>query len=860
MTATSTIFRSQLSASEQAHSSAQYTGMMRSLADLAKAAYDLSHPGYSEYVNLNDHSAWSNEAWQAAHAAGWQPLSFAALPAVNDRGAIQYGMTSDGFFINQNAAALVMRSDDAVVIAFRGTNDYAAKSGTSNPYDPNDTYHPDKDDWTTMNEHYTLFAPLIRELDAWVAANNISKVYVTGHSMGGAMALEYMSRHSGSKYEAVTFAATPFSQPYLLFGTERKNYYDDSRITQIEVSRDTAPMMFDWVNLVGSTNNRPGQLISFGGNQTLDRPDQVYETFGFIDYWGRTANHSMDYYRQIVDSVSAEAWDVIRNDPGDTYVLLGGRNQGNSQTFVVDGLLSGSGNIYDSGADHFVNSDWEILFGGRGNDTLQGGSAASTLIGGIGNDQLLSGAGSEQLRGGDGNDTLSYQLASRGVQVSLAITTVQVTGHGSDQVIDVENLRGSDFADTLSGNAGDNLLSGGAGRDSLAGAEGNDSLDGGTGADWLYGGSGNDLYLVDDAADQVIESLNAGRDTVQSSISHQLAANIEVLLLTGMASLSGTGNQDANLLIGNAGDNLLIGLAGNDTLSGGDGIDTLIGGAGDDLYLADALDTLIESVADAGIDSVISATSFTLGAGLENLKLTSLSGFGSGNELANLLQAGAGNHSLSGGAGDDSLEGGAGADTLLGGSGNDLYRVDDSGDLVVETSSRDGIDRVESSISLTLANHVEHLLLTGTSNLQGIGNKLGNLLSGNAGNNLLSGLNGKDTLWGGLGQDTLSGGGSRDIFVFRSASESNADETGRDVILDFKSADRIDLSTMDADLLQEGRQSFGSLLASNQTFSAAGQLRFSAGLLEGNLDADADTEFSIELTGVTRLNLNQLLV
>jgi Ca2+-binding RTX toxin-like protein len=128
-----------------------------------------------------------------------------------------------------------------------------------------------------------------------------------------------------------------------------------------------------------------------------------------------------------------------------------------------------------------------------------------------------------------------------------------------------------------------------------------------------------------------------------------------------------------------------------------------------------------------------------------------------------------GNDVLVGHDGNDLLDGGPGADVMVGGAGNDSYYVDQVGDIVLEVGPLDGVDTVFSSISYTLGEYVENLVLTGTAATNGTGNTADNVITGNAAANTLSGGTGNDTLDGGAGVDRLIGGAGADTFVFSSA-------------------------------------------------------------------------------------------
>ncbi|MDX7646967.1 retention module-containing protein [Aeromonas caviae] len=149
-------------------------------------------------------------------------------------------------------------------------------------------------------------------------------------------------------------------------------------------------------------------------------------------------------------------------------------------SYLDEILIGGSGNDRLNG-----NAGNDILLGGLGNDTLNGGE---------GNDLLIGGAGNDTLNGGNGNDTASYFDSSAGVTVTVNGANQNTGGAGTDSLSNMENLVGSMFNDSLTGDGNANVLSGLAGNDILSGGGGDDLLIGGTGSDTLTGGAGKDTF------------------------------------------------------------------------------------------------------------------------------------------------------------------------------------------------------------------------------------------------------------------------------------------------------------------------------------------------------------------------------
>jgi len=426
------------------------------------------------------------------------------------------------------------------------------------------------------------------------------------------------------------------------------------------------------------------------------------------------------------DTYYVDPFDVVFENPNegiDTIISLGSYTLPSN---VENLTLLGSENINGKGNE--INN---ILIGNLGSNILDGSSGADILIGGVGDDvYIVDNIGDRIVEDlGEGIDTvqslISWTLGTN-LENLILIGTLGINGTGNE------------LNNVITGNSGGNILNGGLG------------------ADILIGGAGNDTYIVDNPNDMIIENLNEGVDTIQSYIDFRLPSNVENLTLIGSGVVNGIGNELNNVIIGNSASNILIGGPGNDTLNGGAGEDRLIGGLGNDTYLVDNEgDTIIENQ-NEGTDTVKSYITYTLEANIENLTLMGTSAIdGTGNSLNNILT------------------GNSGPNVLRGGPGNDTYVIG-SGDTVIENPN-EGTDTVQASVSYSLPSNVEHLTLTGRSNINGSGNELNNIITGNVGNNVLMGLDGSDTLRGNggadvldgsRGNDTLEGGTGNDVYIF----------------------------------------------------------------------------------------------
>ena len=191
-----------------------------------------------------------------------------------------------------------------------------------------------------------------------------------------------------------------------------------------------------------------------------------------------------------------------------------------------------------------------------------------------------------------------------------------------------------------------------------------------------------------------------------------------------------------------------------------------------------------------------------------------------GNGGDDVIDGGDGNDTLSGGDGTDILVGGHGEDRLMGGAGYDGLDGDAGNDRIEGGAGND----------VLFGRGGSDWIYGGTNGDIILGGEDNDRLFGEAGNDRMYGESGDDIINGGSGMDTLNGGSGNDVFDYNALSDSpgfeeTSPEVIRDDIVGFNGkgaglGDRIDLSTIDANLEVAGNQAFN-----------LNQLTYSGGIL-----------------------------
>jgi Ca2+-binding RTX toxin-like protein len=342
-------------------------GKLSFFATLSAAAYALLGAEPIGDTTNTPASAGAKSAYSTAKA-DLVLLNSGDLPSLKPAaaaGPFSFVGIRDGIYVNQNAAALIGRSADGLFVAFRGTNDEFALTT------------PDHKHWVSKGDHWALFAPLVSALKTYLAANPaIKTIYVTGHSLGGAMVQPMVDALSGMglKIEAATFA----SPGYGLGGDK-----EDDRITNFWTDDDIirGPEFLSGVS---------------GGKNTL--VDGIFDTI-----LPNENSHYIDLYQAITRFLNDEGIDLPE------LAKLNGVDYENIVLKVTDS--GGRKFAVGTKADKLEGTgSFDLMLGGALGDRLAGGKGIDTLLGGDGPDQLAGGKGRDYLRGGADKDRFIFDV------------------------------------------------------------------------------------------------------------------------------------------------------------------------------------------------------------------------------------------------------------------------------------------------------------------------------------------------------------------------------------------------------------------------------------------------------------------
>jgi Ca2+-binding RTX toxin-like protein len=336
----------------------------------------------------------------------------------------------------------------------------------------------------------------------------------------------------------------------------------------------------------------------------------------------------------------------------------------------------------------FGEADDDLIEGLSGDDFLVGDDGSDTLLGGEGDDTLSGERGSNKINGGPGNDRADYRFADA-VDADLERGTAMNGNRGTDTLIHIEDLMGSEYGDTLAGDAGANYLRGRNGDDLILGRGGNDFIRGNDGNDTLNGGAGFDdiSYFYVEAAitanlkTGIVQDGTGGTDNLIS---------IEDINGSDVGDDTLLGDNHNNEFDGFGGADIIRGRGGSDSMSGDAGNDTIDGGRGFDFAqyfrsetgIAVSLAKRTGDDGHGGTDRLISIEGVD-GSGYDDVIR--------GDRKTNVLRGHANDDTLVGGDGEDWLWGGTGDDVLRAGAGNDRLSVSFGQDTLNGGAGRDGM-------------------------------------------------------------------------------------------------------------------------------------------------------------------------
>lgn len=434
----------------------------------------------------------------------------------------------------------------------------------------------------------------------------------------------------------------------------------------------------------------------------------------------------------------------------------------------------------------FAATGGSTVYGGDGNDQLNGSAGDDSFYGGDGNDTLAGEAGDDALFGGTGDDDLDGDAGNDTLD----------GGAGNDQLIGDEGedlIYGGADNDTVYAGADNDTAFGGDGDDTLYGMDGDDTLYGGDGSDTIIGGADQDVIYG--GAGDVVDGSETGTDNdtlIVSGVDHieYDPGNPEngTVFFDGGGSMTFTNIE--NVVVSDR-DGTVSGTAGNDTIDAsytgdpdGDQVDN-----GDEILAGhDAEDDLIE--AGAGDDQIFSGDGIDTiyaGTGADTIAAGDGDDIVYGEDGDDLIFGQSGSDTAFGGTGDDIFNGGVDADSLYGGDDDDTFVLEAGfgSDVIEGGEGGTDNDTVQSNqnvnVTVTATGDEAGTITDGTSSatfseIETIqtagGNDSVDLSGDSAGMTVISGA-GDDTVILGNGNDTAFGGTGQDTFHVDDSSGAN---------------------------------------------------------------------------------------
>ncbi|MEN6374581.1 MAG: calcium-binding protein [Smithella sp.] len=415
------------------------------------------------------------------------------------------------------------------------------------------------------------------------------------------------------------------------------------------------------------------------------------------------------------------------------------------------------GGLDDTGT---IGND-DVIYGGTGNDYIDGVGGDDEIYGGDNDDILFGSAGNDVIEGGAGDDAIKGDGCN--VPVELQGDDYIDGGTGNDLIwgnSGNDELFGGNGLDTIYGDESDDYIDGEAGADSLYGGSGNDEIFGGNDDDYIegdqYGFAGNDYLDGEEGNDTIIGGGGAdelfggeGNDTL-----HGDASNVPLA------------DQGDDYIDGEGGDNFIVGYGGNDTIYAAEGNDTIYGDAGDDYIEAgDGTNTIYGGEGNDAIYAGTGADQIDAGLGDDYIDAGDGSNIIVGGEGNNEIHAGADDDQISSSTGNDYIDAGDGNNVITSGAGDDVISSGAGNDQIWGGTGRDeiysgaGDDQLydEGGDSIIYGGEGNDWLQTTDGNAY---------LDGGAGDDTLLGGTGNDTIYGGTESDYLQGNSGNDTYIF----------------------------------------------------------------------------------------------